>query len=169
MHSKTFRKFRQESLTVYTLHVNYPYTGSNSTVLSSTMTFTHPTAFSTYSYFLAILIFQISKQPWSTSQWVQHTESFLIHETHCKNVKELEKGKGDVLELYVITGCSNRAPVPAVHWMTTPVLTGAADRLLICRRKQQQELLKPHNWVTFTFSCVHCIQVNKLTSLLSCF
>lgn len=102
MHSKTFRKFRQESLTVYTLHVNYPYTGSNSTALSSTMTFTHPTAFSTYSYFLAILIFQISKQPWSTSQWVQHTETFLINETHCKNVKELEKGKGDVLELYVI-------------------------------------------------------------------
>lgn len=48
------------------------------------------------------MIFQRSKQPWSTSQWVQHTQTFLINETHYKNVQEIEKGKGDPLELYVI-------------------------------------------------------------------
>lgn len=48
-----------------------------------------------------MITFQRSKQPWTTLQWVQHTENFLINETHYKNVQEIEKGKGDVVELCV--------------------------------------------------------------------
>lgn len=90
------------------------------------------------------------------------------NETHYKNVQETEEGeKVMFLSCMWLTIHSSRVSVLAVHWMTTPVLTGAGDRLLICRRNNSRSC-----WSHIIGSPSHFPEAiaYKLTSIpLSCF